>query len=395
MAKPTVIDALNDALGLADTGAEDSNAGGEGDADGDGAGADDLEDDAEGADSADDDGSGEDGDDEGEDEDADEGEEGEEGEEGDEDDDTHPDDPTRRKDGTFKTEPKVEGKPGEKPGEKPGDKKQPDAINDPIPKNLNQETRDRMVSLIKTAKEVTAERDEVRQQFGTFVGGLQAANVTPEQYGETLSWLSLFNSGDPAQQEKALELVEGIADRLATLLGKERSGSDPLKGHADLITLVQQGKVTKEVASELARTRNQSAFQKQLNTNATQQQQQQTQAQQALQSARGELHTLEETLRQTDRNYERKKAMIVPILKPIMKSLPPSQWKAKFLEAYNAVQLPNDRRPAPGGKGGGPNRKGMPKQQPMRAGKHPAGGRAQQASSPLDALNGALSNMGK
>ncbi len=322
------------------------------------------------------------------DEEGDEEEEGEEGEEGAETEgEEGAEGGERNADGTFKK--KVE----EKPGEKPGDKKQPDALNDPIPKNLNQETRDRMVSLIRTAKEVTAERDEVRQQFGTFVGGLQAANVTPEQYGETLSWLSLFNSGDPAQQEKALELVDGIADRLATLLGKERTANDPLKGHADLIHLVQQGKVTKEVASELARTRNQGAFQKQLNTNATQQQQQQNQQQQVIQTARSELHTLEETLRQTDRNYERKKAMIVPILKPITKSLPPSQWKAMFLEAYQAVQLPTDRRAAPGGKK--PGNKGMPKNQSMRAGRQPAGGTASQAKSPLDALNGALSNMGK
>lgn len=390
MAKPTVIDALNDALGLADTSGEDSNAaeGGE-EGDDEGGDADGDPDLGEG----DEEGDGGEGDADGDEADADE--EGEEGEEGAEVEGGEGVDEGlgRNPDGTFKK--KADEKPGEKPGEKTGDKRQPDALNDPIPKNLNQETRDRMVSLIKTTKEVTAERDEVRQQFGTFVGGLQAANVTPEQYGETLSWLSLFNSGDPAQQEKALELVDGIADRLATLLGKERSGSDPLKGHADLITLVQQGKVTKEVASELARTRNQGAFQKQLNTNATQQQQQQNQQQQALQTARSELHTLEETLRQTDRNYERKKAMIVPILKPIMKSLPPSQWKSKFVEAYNAVQLPNDRRAAgAGGKKPG-NRQGMPKSQPMRAGKQPAGGQARQATSPLDAMNGALSNMGK
>jgi hypothetical protein len=387
MPKPTAVDALNDALGLTGdepgTDAAGNVVSDEGDGDGDlGDGDSDAgEGDAEGD-------LGEEGDG-----DAEEGA-GEEGDEPAEEGEGQP----RAKDGKF-------AKPGEKPGKdgkdgKPDDKnkqqqgepKKPDAINDPIPKDLKQETRERMQTLINTARELTTERDTVQKDFGTFVGGLQAAGVSPEQYGETLSWLGMFNSGDPQQQEKALDLIEGIADRLATMLGKERKLNDPLSGHPDLVQLVQQGKATREVAAEVARHRNSQGFNRQLQQNASTQQQQQQQQQEALTTARNELHQLEETLRATDPQYERKKQILVAALKPTMKKIHPSQWKQTFLEAYQSIKVPGGN---PQGNGNGQRRvgNGVPKNQPMRAGKQPAGGAAREATSALDAMNGALSNM--
>jgi hypothetical protein len=377
MPKPTVIDTLNDALGL--TGDEPgTNADGsqvdEGAAEGEEHAEEGLEEEP-----AEEEGEEEPGEEEGADEDGAEGE-------GEEDSDTHPDDPLRRKDGTFKSEPKKE----EKPGEKPGDARKLDPINDPIPKGLNQETRERMVSLVRTAKELTTERDEARSNFGTFVGGLQAANVTPDQYGEWLNWQGMFN-GNTAQREKALEAIETLATNLAMSLGKERKFGDPLAGHADLVTAVQQNKITKEYAAEIARTRNQQGFNRRIQETANSQQQQRDAATQELGTARTDLSTLEDTLRQTDPDYERKKAILVPALKPIMKSLPPKEWKAKFLESYNSIKL--GRMPVQGN--GKKKNGGVPKNQPLRAGKQPAGGQVKQAGSALDAMSAALANIGK
>lgn len=279
-------------------------------------------------------------------------------------------------------------KKGEKSGEKAGEKKAPDAINDPIPKDLKQETRQRMQTLIETAKTVTAERDKITGDFNMLVGGLQGAGVSPEQYGETLSWLAMFNSGDPKQQGQALDLIEGIADRLATLLGRERTVNDPLKDHPDLQQAVTNRQTTKEIAMEVARNRNAKKFQGELTTNANAEQQRQNEAAQVTQQARTDLSTLETTLRATDPQYERKKAMLVPVLKPVFKSLHPSQWKQAFQTAYANVKLPNT-----GGRPAGGGRPALG-QQPMRAGKNPAGGHSRQASSPLEALNGALNSMG-
>src|SRR6202789_1584014 len=288
----------------------------------------------------------------------------------------------RNRAGTFKK--KGEEKPAE--GEKPAkvEPKKADPVNDPIPKDLKKDTQERIRTLIDTTKTVTAERDEIKQNFDYMVNGIQATGATPAQYGETLSWLALFNSRDPAQQEKALELVESVADRLSTLLGKERAVGDPLAAHADLKDAVSKGQLTPQYAKEIARVRNGQQFRTQLQTTATQEQQQQAQAQQEEAQGRAALTELEKTLMASDPNYLAKKAVLVPALKPLMASIPWSQRKDKFLEAYRNMQLPAAAKP-----------KGVPANQPMRAGKQPAGGQVKAPGSMLEAISGALGSMGK
>jgi len=258
--------------------------------------------------------------------------------------------------------------------------KKPDPINDPIPKELKKDTQDRIRTLIDTTKTVTAERDEIKQNFDYMVNGIQATGATPAQYGETLSWLALFNSNDPAQQGKALELVESVAERLATLLGKDRTVGDPLGVHADLKDAVTKGQITAQYAKEIARTRNGQAFRSELTTNATQDQQRQQQAANEERDGRAALTELEKTLTASDPDYARKKAILVPALKPLMMTIPWSQRKEKFLEAYRTLQLPKASTTP----------KGVPANQPLRAGKQPAGGQTKAPGSMLEAMNGAL-----
>jgi hypothetical protein len=273
---------------------------------------------------------------------------------------------------------------GEKPAEKKAEPKVKDAINDPIPKDLKKETSERIRTLIDTAKTVTAERDRVQQDFNYLVEGVQKTGTTPDQYRETLSWLALFNSNDPSQQEKALELVETVAERLATLLGKDRSVGDPLAAHADLKAAVASKQLTPEYAKEIARTRNGQQFRTELSTNAQQQQQQQEQAQNEEHQGRLALSELEKTLQASDPDYERKKAILVPALKPVMASVPWSQKSAKFLEAYKNLRLPSTSTTTAAA---------PPKNQPMRAGKQPAGGQTKAPGSMLEAVNAALGGM--
>jgi hypothetical protein len=286
----------------------------------------------------------------------------------------------RNPDGTFKK------KEAEKPveAEKPKEPPKKDPINDPIPKDLKKETSERIRTLIDTAKTVTAERDKVLTDFNYMVNGVQATGTTPQQYGETLSWLALFNSRDPAQQEKALELVESVAERLATLLGKERTIGDPLGAHQDLKNAVASGQITAQYAKEIARTRNGQQFRTELQTNAQTEAQRQEQARGEEQAGRQALTELEATLRASDPSYEAKKAILVPALKPIMASIPWGQRKEKFLEAYRSINLPSAATPTPK----------TPTNQPMRA-KQPAGGQTRAPGSMLEAVSGAIAGMGK
>lgn len=301
----------------------------------------------------------------------------------------------RNADGTFK---KAEAKPdGEKPAaeaklDKDGkpipEKKAADPLNDPIPKDLKQETQERMRSLIKTAKESAEKATQFETDFNYLTQGIAATGATPEQYGETLSWLAMFNSNDPAQQAKALELVETVADRLSTLLGKERTVGDPLGQHEDLKAAVKSGQTTLAFAKEIARTRNATNFRSELTTQATTQATQQEANARELSNARKALTDLEGTLQSTDPDYAAKRAILVPVLKTIFPTIPPAQWKAKFEEAYRTVKVPRAAaRSASAGTGG------APANQPMRAGKNPAGGQARAPASMGEAINAALAGM--
>ncbi len=244
-----------------------------------------------------------------------------------------------------------------KDGEGAAAAKKPDHVNDPIPKDLKRETQERIRSLVKSTKELTEERDNVRRDFDYMIEGVRATGTTPEQYGEVLSFMALFNSNDPSQQEKALELVEGVADRLATLLGKERAVGDPFANHPDLRDAVAKGQILPALAKEMARNRNKENFRSQLTTAASESERAQAAHAAELQTARNDLNELEKTLQGSDPQYAAKKAQIVPILKPIFAAIPPSQWKAKFQEAYKAVRV-----------AAAPARRTTPQNQPLRGG---------------------------
>lgn len=277
-----------------------------------------------------------------------------------------------------------QGKEGDKAGAGAA-AKTPDALNDPIPRDLKPETQQRIRTLIKDTREATERASRAEENFNYMVTGLQATGTTPEQYREVLSFMSLFNSPESGQKQKALELLEEVTDRLAMSLGVERRSSDPLAGHDDLRTAVQQGQMTAKYARELAITRNQSKFNNELQTSARQQEQQQQSAQQELAQARSDLNALEDTLKNSDPDYARKREVLLPVLKPIFNSIRPSEWAAKFQEAYRGVKLPP--------RAAAPSAPVVPKNQPMRAGKQPAGGQARPAASALDAVNAALGSM--
>jgi uncharacterized protein len=62
--------------------------------------------------------------------------------------------------------------------------------------------------------------------------------------------------------------------------------------------------------------------------------------QRELTEARNTLSAIEVRLRATDPTYEGKKALLVPILKPIFGEMPPSKWATAFEQAYAGVRLP-------------------------------------------------------
>lgn len=285
------------------------------------------------------------------------------------------------------------GKPEGKDG-KPA-KKEPDPINDPLPKGVSAETTQRIRTLIERTKEADTRAEKATNDFNYLVQGVQSTGATPEQYGETLSWLALFNNPDPEKKGQALDLLVGVAERLATSLGRELKFNDPLEAHTDLKQAVQAGQITVQLAREVARSRNQGSFNTQLQTAASERQAAEAAAAQEKEQARVDLNALEQSLRATDKDYDRKREAILPAVEAAFKRLRPGQWKDAFTEIYrNARVAPRPvARPNPG-------RPAVPAAQPLRGGKNPsgAGGNAgnlnsNQPGSALDAVNAALAKL--
>lgn len=310
----------------------------------------------------------------------------------------------RHADGRFKSKDELAAevaaaKTGDGKGDKPADRKdpakKPDPLTDPIPKDLKPATQERIRTLIDRTKDAEGRADKAVQDFNYLVQGVQATGASPEQYGETLSWLSLFNSPDQANQRKALELLEVTADRLATMLGVERQVTDPLKQYPDLQQALQAGKITREYAAEMARSRNQNQFRTQVNTAASEEQNRAATAAKEVADAKASLNELEAQLSATDPQYEAKKNTILPTLKVLFPSIRPSQWKDAFAKAYREVQVQAPRQAV----------RRAPVQQPLRAGRNPAGAgaggsgnltaAAEGPKSALDAVSQALARMGR
>jgi hypothetical protein len=266
--------------------------------------------------------------------------------------------------------------------------KKPDALNDPIPKELAQETQVRIRTLIKTAKEAEQRVQEAQQQLDGILGGLQAAGATPQQYGEVVSWLSLFNSPDPQNQTKALELAEQVVDRLSALLGRERPSADPLAGMDDLKNAVKAGQMTQQWANQMAVQRRQQQTRQQLEQSRTQTQTQEQQREQEMTQAKTDLNALEAELKASDPQYTAKKALLVDVLKPLFSSIPPSQWAAKFREAYKTVRIGS----AASALAASRTRPAVPVAQPLRTKSASVGGKAPKNVG--EAIDAALADLG-
>jgi hypothetical protein len=72
----------------------------------------------------------------------------------------------------------------------------------------------------------------------------------------------------------------------------------------------------------------------------------------------------------------------VATLKPVFATIPPREWKSKFEQAYR--NMPAQVGPAP---------IRVPANQPLRAGKNPAGGQSKAPGSMMDAVNAALAGL--
>lgn len=250
---------------------------------------------------------------------------------------------------------------GEKPAEAPG-KPAPKAKDEPAPgdKTVDDEVaelglkgkteaRFRELTPYKAAfKQAGIEKPEdlpLIVERAKFADELESAIVrtgaSPEQYGQAIQYLALVNSTDPANLEKAYEVMSAELATLAKVLGKEAPGvHDPLADHPDLKEEIESGDLTRKRGLEIAAQRARSTF---VQGVQTQTQQKQTEQQQ-FNTAIADLNALGAQLQANDPLYAAKIAALTPAIALIRESFPPSEWTARVQAAYQQVIVPT---PAP------------------------------------------------
>lgn len=174
---------------------------------------------------------------------------------------------------------------------------------------------------------------EARERVGQWEQTVASTGATPEQYGQTLRYLSDINSGDPKRMGEAYERMQGELQWLGKQLGREAPGFDPLTAHADLAGKVGSGDLSRDAALEIARYRQNDQLQ------ASNVQAQQQRYQQQLESTQGlaQVQQLGQTLRASDPAFEQKMAMLAPTLGLIQNNLAPAQWAAALHQAYQEL----------------------------------------------------------
>ncbi|GAB2619922.1 hypothetical protein [Novilysobacter erysipheiresistens] len=177
---------------------------------------------------------------------------------------------------------------------------------------------------------------------------VSSTGASPEQFGQTLDYLSLIskaNSGDRKAAEQAFELIQGEVTALAKALGREVPGLfDPLAEHPDLAEQIEAGDLTRKAALEVVGARNhQNALQRQ-RQQADQQTQAQRQQEQVVNQARSQLVQWDAAMAAKDPTYPAKRAALNAEVAKIRQQFPPAQWVAATELAYRSIPNP---QPAP------------------------------------------------
>lgn len=241
-----------------------------------------------------------------------------------------------------------------------GKVKEPDAVNDPIPKDLAPTTQARMKSLVTKVKEATTTIEKVTAERDEIMGYITATKATPEQYSVLLDYMTKVNSGDPVQIKAAIPVLQAELRALAAMIGESVPGVDLLSEHEDLKDAVTTGAISQQHAEELAAARTQRATRDAQSQQVSAQTQAQQQAERVLNDGKASLNAVEAELR-ADPHYAAKRAILIPMLQPIFAEMPPSKWAAAWKAAYERLPAPSATiTPIPQKAAGQPLRPGQP-----------------------------------
>ncbi len=285
------------------------------------------------------------------------------------------------------------GKPGSKDG-KPGDAeaKKPNHYDDPIPNALKPATKERIRFLANDAKEQRALAETATAERNELIAAVQDTGANPQQYAGMLDYLALVNSGDQNKLKQAANFMIRELASLSRVGGFRIPGVTSYAGYPDLEKAVGEGKMTQEVAEELAASRSATAHAGKVSAAGQQASRQRAAYEAADRSAREEMNAIEAGYVKSDPLYKAKKAVIVGMLNEQIRGdrekgippLHPSKWAAMYQKIYNGLPKTGVWGGSRPGAGAAPAAR-VPQNQPLR-GQQPAGGQKPEPKSVAEAI---------
>jgi hypothetical protein len=230
----------------------------------------------------------------------------------------------------------------------------PDHVNDPIPKELAEKTQERIRSLADRTKVAEAAVTERTTELDEMITMVTETGTSGEQYGQVLGFMKLFNSDNEVDQRAAYKVMQTELATMAAKLGEPLVGEDPLAAHSDLQAEVEAGTLTGDRAIEIATIRGREKANALRTETGNADAAAQNDIEQAIVDAKGELAVYEQAKAKDDPQWLEKKAILVPALRSVMRTVHPSLWKSTFEEAYDKLVvvkkpavLPKPKVPTP------------------------------------------------
>lgn len=191
-----------------------------------------------------------------------------------------------------------------------------------------------MPELERRATEATQQLDGVRQMVAA--SGLQA-----DEFTNILEIGRLFKSSTPAEMTKALQELDGLRADLATRLGVDAPGVDPLAKHADLRAEVDAMTISRERALEIAALRHKGGQADAISQEQRNYQQFQTNVQQAATRMDGTLQQRAGQPGHAEKLTHIKAYFSDPAkLQQFVTTYQPSQWESAVLMMYDSFAPP-------------------------------------------------------
>lgn len=228
----------------------------------------------------------------------------------------------------------------------PAAAKKPESADEDLtpPEGMNERAQQRFAQLAEKVKglpELERRATEAETQLGQVRTMVNASGLSANEFTDMLETGRLFKSGNPKDLQAAMVRLDALRTNIATRLGIDAPGADPLAAHPDLKAEVEALSLTKDRALEIARLRNKGA---QADT-MTADQRELAQHQEAVQKGTTAMETALKQRAGQPGHEHRLKAIQTYLADPAKKqafvtTYRPEQWASALTLMYDSITVP-------------------------------------------------------